>query len=130
MIKGRLIILSIKVDGVFLPVGCLTRNTIEEESEMLNTTTRDNGSWETSRPIMQSYVINFEGLQINTIFRDGDASKASYDRLKTFKRTRALVEWQITGGDTGKGYITSLSGLEPVDGMLSFSCEITGDGVL
>lgn len=130
MIKGKLLILSIKVDGVFLPVGCLTSNSIEEESEMLNTTTRDNNGWETSRPTIQSYVINFEGIQINTIFKDGDSSKVSYDKLKALKRNRDLIEWQITGGETetGKGYITELSEASPVDGMLSFSGVITGDG--
>ena len=48
-------ILYIKVEGVYLPIGCLTADSIEESSEFIDTTTRDNGGWSTSRPVVQYY---------------------------------------------------------------------------
>ena len=110
-------ILFIKVNGVFLPVGCLTDNPMDESSEMMDTTTRDNDGWNTSRPLNQSYNISFSGIQINTTVAGGDFGIASYDRLKQLKRDRVLIDWKIQGTvypivDYGKFYITTLSDTE------------------
>jgi len=126
-------ILYVKYLGAWLPVGCLTSNSLSENAEMLSTTTRDNNGWSTSRPTMQSYSISFEGIQINTTMSGGTFSVASYDRLKLLKRSKTLLDWKIQGAtfptvDYGKCYITDISEAAEADGLLTFSGTITGYG--
>ena len=126
-------ILYIKVDGNYLPIGCLTANSIEESSEFIDTTTRDNGGWSTSRPVVQNYNISFSGLQVNTTIAGGDFTIASYDKLRDFKRNKILLDWKLQGTlypvvDFGKFYIQSLSDTENVGEFLSFSGTAVGFG--
>ena len=127
-------ILYIKQQGNWLPIGCLTSNSLSESAEMLSTTTRDNDGWATSRPAMQSYSINFEGLQINTTIAGGTFTVASYDKLKLLKRSKILLDWKIQGAtfptvDYGKCYITELSEVSAVDDFLNFSGSMVGYGL-
>tara|TARA_R110000868_G_C10461211_1_gene727402 strand:+ start:54 stop:566 length:513 start_codon:yes stop_codon:yes gene_type:complete len=127
-------ILYIKQQGNWLPVGCLTSNSLSESAEMLATTTRDNDGWATSRPAMQTYSISFEGLQINTTIAGGTFTVASYDKLKLLKRSKILLDWKIQGAtfptvDYGKCYITEISEASAVDEFLSFSGSMVGYGL-
>jgi hypothetical protein len=127
-------ILYIKYLGAWLPVACLTGNGISENSEMLPTTTRDNNGWQTSRPMMQSYTISFDGLQINTTVAGGTFTVASYDRLKQLKRSKTLLDWKIQGSvfpivDYGKAYINELSETSNVGEYLTFSGSMVGYGI-
>ena len=126
-------ILYIKINGSWLPIGCLTNNSFSESAEMIDTTTRDNQGWTTSRPLVQSYDISFEGLEINTTMSGGNFSVASYDKLKLLKRDKILLDWKIQGTvypivDYGKAYITSLSDSNPVGELISFTGAMTGFG--
>lgn len=127
-------ILYIKQQGNWLPIGCLTSNSISENAEMLSTTTRDNDGWSTSRPMMQGYSISFEGIQINTVVAGGTFTVASYDKLKLLKRQKILFDWKIQGTtfptvDYGKCYITELSEASAVDDFLTFSGSMVGYGI-
>ena len=126
-------ILYVKYLGNWLPVGCLTSNSISESSEMLPTMTRDNSGWSTSRPTNQNYNVSFEGIQINTTVGGGTFTVASYDRLKLLKRSRTLLDWKIQGSifpivDYGKGYISEISEASSVGEYLTFSGTLTGYG--
>ena len=132
--KGDDRILYIKWQGQWLPVGCLTSNGISESSEMLPTTTRDNNGWATSRPTNQEFSISFEGLQLNTTADGGTFTVASYDKLKTFKRNKNLLDWKIQGltfpiVDYGQGHINAISEASAVEEFLSFSGSIVGYGI-
>ena len=127
-------ILYIKQLGNWLPIGCLTSNSLSENAEMLPTTTRDNDGWSTSRPTMQNYSISFEGLQINTTIAGGTFTVASYDKLKLLKRSKTLLDWKIQGAtfptvDYGKCYINELSEASAVDDFLTFSGSMVGYGL-
>lgn len=126
--KGDVRIFSIKVDDEYVPVGCLISNDIEETVEMLNTTTRASNGWRTSVPTTQEYNIPFEGIQVLT-----DSSVISYDYLKTLKRARTRIEWQISDNgnfrDQGEGYITNLRESNSVGEFLAFSGNVRGYGV-
>jgi hypothetical protein len=127
-------ILYIKLTGSWLPVGCLTSNSISESAEMMPTTTRDNDGWVTSRPISQNYTVSFEGLQLNTTANFGTFTVASYDRLKLLKRSKTLLDWKIQGSifpivDYGKCYINELSEASAVGEFLSFSGSMVGFGI-
>ncbi len=132
-IKGEDRILYIKTNGTYLPIGCLTGNTFEESAELLDTTTRDNAGWVTSIPVVQSYSISFNGMQVNSTLVGGDFMVASYDKLSTVKRDKIRIEWKIQGlefpvVDYGFGYITAISEANNVGEFMTFSGTITGFG--
>jgi TP901-1 family phage major tail protein len=131
--KGEDRILYIKIDDLFVPIGCLSENSFSESVDTIDTTTRENMGWTSSRPVMQSYSISFSGIQILTTTDDGDHTKASYDKLKSLKRDRVLLDWQIKGSnfpilDYGKCFITDLSEATPVNELITFSGTLTGYG--
>lgn len=131
--KGEDRILYIQIDDLFVPIGCLTDNSLSESVDTIDTTTRENEGWTSSRPVTQSYSISFSGIQILTTTDEGDDTKASYDRLKSLKRDRTLLDWQIKGNnfpivDYGKCYITDLSEATPVNDLITFSGTLTGYG--
>jgi TP901-1 family phage major tail protein len=131
--KGEERILYIKISGEYFPIGCLSENSFSESSETIDTTTRDNAGWITSRPTMQSYNISFSGIQVNSTIAGGDLNVASYDRLKELKRDRQLLDWKIQGTnfpivDYGKAYITDISESAPVGELITFSATLNGYG--
>jgi len=132
-VNGEDRILFIKINGVYMPIGCLTSNGIEESTETLETTTRENEGWKTDKALVQSYSIPFSGLQINTTVAGGVFNIASYDRIKMLKRQKILLDWKIQGTiypivDYGKGTIIDLSSTEAVGEFMSFSGTILGFG--
>jgi hypothetical protein len=131
--KGEDRILYVKVNGNWLPVGCLTDNSMDESSEMMDTTTRDNQGWATSRPILQSYSLAFSGLQLNTTVSGGNFNAASYDKLQQLKRDKILLDWKVQGSvypivNYGKCHITAISDANPAGDFVSFSGSMTGFG--
>jgi len=128
--KGEDRILYVKVNGNWLPVGCLTDNSMDESAEMLDTTTRENVGWATARPVLQSYGLSFSGLQVNSTIAGGNFNVASYDKLQQLKRDKILLDWKVQGTvypivNYGKMHIDSLSDANPVGEFVTF----TGSGV-
>ena len=131
-INGIEALLYIKQDGVNVPVACLTSNPINETSETIETTTRDNKGWRTSLPTLQSYSIPIEGVCIKDDADSGN-NVFSYRRLRELKRNRTIFDWEIRtlNGyyiDYGKGYISNISQTDSVEGFQGFSAEIVGFG--
>jgi len=132
-VNGEDRILFVKIDGAFMPIACLTSNGIDENTQTIETTTRENEGWQTDKALVQNYSIPFAGLQINTTVAGGKFNVASYDRLKILKRNKTLLEWKIQGTiypvvDYGRGTIIQLSSAETVGEFLSFSGTILGFG--
>ena len=129
-VQGDLKILYIKKGSDYLPIGCLTSNSFEESSELINTTTRDNAGQNTSRPINQSYSISFEGLITQELSL---ASNITFQEIKQLKRNRTLIEWRIDdtygNAEKGSGYLNTSSDAASIDEMVTFSCGITGYGI-
>ena len=131
--KGEDRLLFIKVNGSYVPVGCISAFSFDEQSEFIETTTRDNNGWNTSRPINQDYTFNFTGIQVNTMVAGGNFDLASYDRIRDFKRKKILVDWKLQGTiypivDFGKCYIQSISVSENVSEFITFSVNVIGYG--
>lgn len=127
--SGSVKILYVSISAAWVPIACLTNNTFDEETDLINTTTRENDGWETFRPGRQRATVSFDGLQTLTEGESGDATKASYDRLKGLKRAAGELNFKIEDSntlwtETFTGYIVSLSEAAPVDDWLSFSGEI------
>jgi len=127
--NGTYKILYIEKDGVFYPIGCLTSNSFSESVEMLDTTTRDNQGWNTSKPTNQSYNISFDGLITQELVLAG---VITYGEIKQIKRSRALINWKIEDSvgniDYGSGYFTDLGDSAEIDSMTSFNGTILGYG--
>lgn len=131
--KGSERVLMILIEGEYLPIGCLTSDSFSEEVDMLNTTTRENNGWETSRPVMQRFSVDFSGLIINTAFAGGDFDKISYDRLVGIKRSRELQSWKLMTMDGQfvhdfRGHIVNISDAASSGEMITFSGSIQGYG--
>ena len=131
-IKGRESLFYIKYNSIWFPVGCLTSSPLSEDSEMIDTTTRDSGGWKTSFPTLQSYTIELAGMVVKDD-EDSGNQILSYRKLRSFKRDRILIEWKLESEsgysiDIGKAYINSISQNDEVDSMISFSASLTGFG--
>jgi hypothetical protein len=100
----------------------------------MDTTTRDNQGWKTSRPIMQTYTLSFSGIQLNTTVSGGNFAVASYDKLQQLKRNRILLDWKVQGSvypivNYGKCHIISLSDANTAGELVTFSGSAEGFGV-
>ena len=124
-------VLFIKSGGDFIPLACLTSNSMNEIIETLPTTTRHSGGWSTFRPLGQSFNISFEGLNR---FDFNQNAFFSYQRLKLIKRNRLKIEWQIKSLENseiieqGFGYITDINSSDDAGADSSFSGTIQGWG--
>jgi TP901-1 family phage major tail protein len=124
-IKGNDRILFIKQNDTFMPIACLTSNSISENTTMFETTTRASGGWRTSLPDNQSYNLSFSGIN--------QLTGLSVETLQILKRNRVKIIWGIgTVGnitDQGFGYITDINIDDEVNQDSSFSGTIEGYGV-
>jgi TP901-1 family phage major tail protein len=114
-------------EGNYYPVACLTSNDFDQSSDEIDTTTRDNAGWKTSRPTNQSYQVSFEGLETeNDVIED----KVTYKDLEALKINRTLISYRI--GDQkrieGRGYIVSLTRSSPSGELTAFSGTLRGFG--
>ena len=124
-------LIYIYINGNYVPIGCLNSNSFSEESDMLDTTTRQNtNGWKTSIPTTQGYSISLSGLLTEN---NRLATILTYEDLQTLKREKTKIGWKITSdsslkNDYGFGYINSLSNASEVDTFISFTAEIIGYG--
>lgn len=131
LLNGSERILYFYINDEWVRVGCLTDNSFNEDVDMILTTTRNSGGWETSRPGAQRFTISFTGIQINT---PEDDSSISYDEIKVLKRNRTIIDWKIeylngSTYDTGKAYIQRLGEAAPAGDFLTFDGELLGYGL-
>ena len=131
MLNGSYKILYIKSGESWLPIGCLTSNSISEGVSMLDSSTRDNtDGWTSSVPTSQSYSISFSGV---LTLDDRGGTVMTYADIKALKRARTKINWRIDsseGGDTdeGFGYFVSLGEANEIDSAITFDGEIVGTG--
>lgn len=123
--KGKNSILYIKVLGEYIPISCLSNNSIVESADFINKSV--GGGWTSIIPTRQRYAIEFEGYQV-------DESDLSYEELRSFKRNRTRIEWKISTADNlfieeGFGYISNLTQNAEIGEMVTFSGVITGYGI-
>ena len=105
-------------------MACLTDNPLNEATEVIPTTTRDNNGWESFVAGVQSATISFDGS-----IPDSALGRADYYKIREIKRARETIRWRIKNDingdvDEGFGIIMSLSKSSPADGVLGFSGEI------
>ena len=124
-IKGNDRILFIKQNDDYIPIACLTSNSISESTQMFETTTRASGGWKTSLPDNQQYNISFSGIN--------QLTGISVETLQILKRNRVKIIWGIGTADDiveeGFGYFTELSVNDDVNQDSVFSGTIEGVGM-
>lgn len=127
-INGTYELLYIKTQDSldYYPIACITDQSFSESSDTIETTTRDNSGWKTSKPTNQEYSISFSGLEVSVY----ENQKVNFRELQLIKRNRELVEWKIGTGDYyfGSGFITELSLGYPIDDNVTFDGTLIGYG--
>ena len=128
LILGELRILHIKrIGGEWQQVAHLTSNSLDIETDFLETTTRENKGFATQIPILISSSISFEAI----MFEDEDVGlKAGYKILRELQKNKEKFEWKLEAlnrnfTETGFGYIASLSESAPVDDTMTYSGSIS-----
>ena len=126
-IEGNNKIVFIKRSGEFVPVGCLTSNSLSENSETFDTTTRNSNGWSTFLPDLQNFSINLEGVQVN------NENLIDISQLKALKRAQVRITWGIGASfdsieEQGKGYIVDIEDNAEVNQDATFSATIQGWG--
>lgn len=132
-INGTNRLVYIKWDNNYLPIGCISSDSFDENIEMLGTTTRDNNGWKTDVPTNQSYNINIDGIVLRTLYDGQNDNFITLERLTDLKRNRTLIEWKIESSmdiniSEGNGYITNISSSSNVDEFITFNANIQGYG--
>ena len=125
-LDASLKILYIRSGGAWVPIGCLTSNSIGEETQFINTTTRVSGGWETALPSNQTYTIEADA------FSTRKPGVLSYKDLLVLKRSRSLLEWKLEDDvdrETGFAYIAEISEEAEAGGLVVFSIVLVGQGV-
>lgn len=126
-------VLYINILGKYLPIGCLSSNSMSETAMMMPTTTKENNGWESAIPTTQGYTISFSGIQVNSTLVGGSFNVASYDKIKLMKRDRTRIEWKIEGAkfptvDYGSGYFSEIGEANTVGEFMTFNGSIQGFG--
>lgn len=131
-VKGEENLFYIKKNNTWLPVACLIASPINEQSETIKTTTRDNTGWATDYPTNQTYSIELSGMMIKDDIDSGN-NIISYRELRSYKRNRVLIEWMrktLSGWyvDSGMAHITSISDSDSAGEFISFNATLLGFG--
>ena len=136
-IKGEDLILYVWDSSAYLPVACLTSNSINIAKAIVETSTKCDPGLVIRASGTKSYEIPFEGIYIDTTSATGDLTKISHDALLALFDTDDEQEWKMDTGLTdnpsyyGSGIFAQLdmtagSG----DEFATFSGSISGSGAL
>lgn len=130
MIQAKFRKLYLRLNGAWVPIGCLTANGFSESSDMFETTVRLNGGYRSYVPLMFGYTVSFDGIAKNSV---GDPNVISLDRLRSLMRSKTVVSWKLETDDSsmldfGSGYIVELSDTANVGDFVTFSGSIQGTG--
>jgi len=133
-IKGDGLILSIHDGTGYLPVACLTSNSLSTTRAVIETQTKCDPGQTIKRAGNFDYSISADGLYIDT---GVDDTKFSHDRLLALQMAGANVTWSISTGLVtntfyyGTAAISDLN-LDAPTGQenSTFSCTLSGSGAI
>ena len=133
-IKGDGLILSIHDGAGYLPVACLTSNSLSTTRAVIETQTKCDPGQTIKRAGNFDYSISADGLYIDT---GVDDTKFSHDRLLALQMAGANVTWSISTGLVtntfyyGTAAITDLN-LDAPTGQenSTFTVTLSGSGAI
>ena len=124
---GKDEILFIHDGTAYLPIGCLTSNSVSLSREITEGTQTKCNLTPEGIPQAPTYEVSFEAVA-----NDDSTTKMTYEKLKAEMAKDAPTLWQIkrneTGFEFGKAYLTSLERSAPVDNVVTFSGTLQGVG--
>ena len=124
---GKNEILEIYLDGAYVPIGCLTNNTITESREITEGTMTKCNTNPQGIPQDATYEVSFEAVA-----EDDDNSKATHSIMRGEMAKSTPTNWRITREGTpieyGTAFLTSLERSAPVDNVVTWSGTLTGVG--
>jgi predicted secreted protein len=137
-IKGEDLILSVWTGAAYLPIACLTSNSINIAKSIIETSTKCDPGVVVRASGTKSYEIPFEGIFIDTTSSvAGDLTKVSHDSLLALFDTDDEQDWRMDTGLADNPYyfgagifaqldMTAGSG----DEFVTFSGSISGSGAI
>tara|TARA_R110000772_G_scaffold37589_3_gene89202 strand:- start:11198 stop:11644 length:447 start_codon:yes stop_codon:yes gene_type:complete len=135
-IKGDVLILSVHDGTSYLPVACLTSNSISTNLSTIDTITKCDPGKTIKTAGIFDYSISADGLYIDTGV-GGDITKVSHDTLLAYQMAGTAVTWSISTGLTtnttyyGTAIISDLNLDAPTAGENStFSATLNGSGAI
>jgi hypothetical protein len=138
-IKGESGVLFIEEGDAWLPIACLTSNSLASTvAEITRQTKCAPGVTEKSAGSF-NYTLSAEGEYIDTTTAGGDDTKVSHDKLLALQQSRLLVTWKldtnITNATSTKYYGTALItdlNLDQAagDALSTFSATLSGNGAI
>tara|TARA_R110000803_G_C11898827_1_gene311844 strand:+ start:437 stop:883 length:447 start_codon:yes stop_codon:yes gene_type:complete len=133
-IKGDVIILSVHDGSGYLPVACLTSNSLSTTTATIETITKCDPGKTIKTPGVFDYSISADGLYIDTGV-GGDTTKKSHDTLLALQMAGTVTNWRISTGLVtnteyyGTAIITDLNLDAPTGGENStFTATLSGSG--
>ena len=135
-IKGEALILDVWDGSAYLPVACLTSNSLTRTRNIIEAQTKCAPGIIEKQSGTQSHDIALEGLYINTTdAAGGDLTKLSHDALMLIFDTGDIDTWRMSTALTdtpfyyGTGIFSDLALDTPAgDEFASFSATISGIG--
>lgn len=94
-IKGENNILYIYDGTAYMPIACLTSNSISNAVSVIESQTKCFPGEIKKQPGSISPAIDFEGEFIDTTSVGGDTAKASFDTLLGVQNAREVIKWKI-----------------------------------
>jgi predicted secreted protein len=138
-IKGEFGVLFIAEDQAWLPIACLTSNSLASTvAEITRQTKCAPGVTEKSAGSF-NYTLSAEGEYIDTTTAGGDDTKVSHDKLLALQIAKSLVTWRLdtdNSNATSKKYygtalITDLNLDQAAgDALSTFSATLSGNGAI
>ena len=113
-------------DGTaYLPIGCLTTNSVTLSRELTEGTKTKCNLNPAGVPQSPTYEVSFEAVA-----NDDTLTKITYEKVKAEMAKDETTYWQIkrkgVGIEYGKAYLTSLERSAPVDNVVTFSGTMQG----
>jgi len=134
-IKGEDLVLYVHNGTAYLPIACLTSNSLSQTRNIIEAQTKCTPGVIEKGAGSMTYEISFEGLYIDTTSVGTEVSKASHDKLKTMLETGSLINWKMDTGLTttaayyGEAIFSDLSLDAPAgDDFANFSGTMSGSG--
>lgn len=122
---GKNEILEIHDGTAYLPIGCLTNNSISEAREITEGTMTKCNTNPQGIPQDATYEVTFEAVA-----EDDEITKMTHAKLRGEMAKDEPTFWRITregvGIEFGKAYLTALERSAPVDNVVTWSGTLQG----
>lgn len=136
-IKGDGLLLYVHDGSAYVPIACLTQNSLSQTRNIIEAQTKCTPGLITKGAGSLTYEIGFEGLYIDTTSATGDTGKASHDKIKGWIEDGEIHNWKLDTGLTdtpayfGESIFSDLELTAPAgDEFASFSGTMSGSGAI